>query len=334
MCAQLAESAASLIINSVRISSSDIVDIDGLETSCYDERTGERVKVPSLRSRIRAHNHYQIRPARNDDWFSIERLLGLADRHYLALEWWTIQEWLGSPTFLLATDQHGRTVGLMLTVASGVPVAWLRAISVISEGCLTPLLEASVQAAQAYGSTGIAFLGSEGWILSTLDQGGLRQVNQVITLRCRGPWLTRHGPSGLQVQQAGASDIAPVLAVDHAAFAPMWWYSREVLVRAMNIALSFDVAYVDGEYVGYQLSTLRNGRGHIVRLAVHPRWHRQGIAARLLSEAMNAFDESRAESVTVNTQEDNLASLELYRRFSFHPAGNPWAVWFQSLVKM
>ena len=292
------------------------------------------MKVSSLRSRIRAPNHYQIRRARNDDWFSIERLLGFADRHYLALEWWTIQEWLGSPTFLLASDQHGRTVGLMLTVASDVPVAWLRATSVVSEGCLMPLLQASVQAAQVYGSTGIAFLGNESWILSKLNQGGFRQVNQVITLRCRGSWLACRGPSGLQVQKAAASDIPPILAVDHAAFAPMWRYSREMLDRAMNVALSFDVAYLDGKVVGYQLGTLRHGRGHIVRLAVHPRWHRQGIAARLLSEAMTAFDKSRAESVTVNTQEDNLASLELYRRFSFHPVGNPWAVWFQSLVKM
>jgi len=290
------------------------------------------MKVLSLSSRTPKDGQCQIRRARNDDWLAIEKLLTFADRQYLALEWWSIQEWLGSSTFLLATDVQSRPVGLMLSITSDGPIAWLRAINTVSEEYLLPLLQANFQAVLAQGGTGLAFLGNEAWIVSRLEQAGFREVNQVVTLRCRGSWPACQGPHELQVRSVTLSDIDAVLAVDHAAFAPMWWYGREILLRALNMDCVFDAAYLKGQCVGYQLSTLRNGRGHIVRLAVHPHWQAQGIGGRLLSEAMRTLDAAKSESVTVNTQADNLASLQLYRRFSFQPVGTQWAVWFRSLA--
>lgn len=307
------------------------MEIDGLEASCYDALPGECIKVSALFTRTQKDNHCQIRPVKNDDWLEIEWLLSHANRHYLALEWWTVQEWVGRPTFLLATDQHERPVGLMLAVVGEGPIAWLRAISVVADRYLTPLLEASTQAVLAQGGTGMAFLGNEDWIVSRLHQTGFREVNQVVTLRHQGQWRTSHGPPDLQLRTATATDIDAILAIDHAAFTPMWWYSREIFRRALNLAYSFDLAYLKGECVGYQLCTLRNGRGHIVRLATHPHWHRRGIAGRLLSKAMKALDEGGADLVTVNTQEDNEASLRLYSGFSFRRIGKPWAVWLRSL---
>ena len=143
----------------------------------------------------------------------------------------------------------------------------------------------------------------------------------------------KHGPPGLEVRTATAADIENALAVDHVAFAPMWWYSREIIRRALDQTLCFYVAYLDGDCVGYQFSTLRGGRGHIVRLAIHPHWQRQGIGGRLLSEALITFKQTGAKQITVNTQEDNLASLQLYRYFSFDRVGKPRSVWFRSLVE-
>jgi ribosomal protein S18 acetylase RimI-like enzyme len=286
-----------------------------------------------LRSILRKDHHLNIRPASNDDWLAIERLLSYAERHYMALEWWTLQEWLGSSTFLLAIDPHKRTIGLMLAVAGDGPVAWLRAISVYSDQHLAPLLDASAQAVLQQGGAGVAFLGNERWVTAKLKKTSFRQVNQVITLRYRGQEPMNSFPPELEVQAATAADLNAILDIDRAAFTPIWWYDSQMLRRALTVAHSFDVAYLNGHCVGYQLSTLRNGRGHIVRLATHPGWQRLGIAGRLLSGALRAFDDAGAQSVTVNTQEDNLASLQLYRRFSFEPIGMPWAVWLRSLVR-
>jgi ribosomal-protein-alanine N-acetyltransferase len=287
--------------------------------------------TPSLFSRTQQAGQCWIRPATNDDWLVIERLLHYADHHYLALEWWTIQEWLGSPALLLSTDRHDRPLGLMLAVTGNGPVAWLRAIAVVADECLEPLLAASAQAVLSQGGTGLAFLGDEAWILSELKRGGFQQANRVVTLRCRGDWSVCYGPPDLQVRAATTADIDDILVIDHAAFAPMWWYSREILHRALNSAFCFDVAYLGDVCAGYQFSTLRMGRGHIVRLATCPELRRLGIGARLLSEAMTTLDLAGVERITVNTQEDNWPSLQLYRRFNFAQVGELWAVWFRSL---
>lgn len=290
------------------------------------------MRGPSLFSKIRRESHYRIRLARNDDWPAIERLLYHARRCYTALEWWQVEEWLGSPTLLLAADRRGYPVGLMLAITGNGPVSWLRAIAASADGCLLPLLEASAQAVLAQGGTGLAFLGSEDWILSQLRPAGFRLVNRVVTLRRSGAWPLCHGPPGLHLRAATPADLDAVLAVDHAAFPPLWWYGRQVLRRALDQASCFDVAYLNRECVGYQFSTLRHGRGHIVRLATHPHWQHQGIGGCLLSRTMLAFERAGAEPVTVNTQDDNLASLRLYRRFAFERVGNPWLVWFQSMA--
>ena len=170
--------------------------------------------------------------------------------------------------------------------------------------------------------------------MTRLIKAGFGKVSSVVTLRSRGSWPVRLGPPDLRVRTATAADVDSILAVDHAAFEPLWWYGRDILKRALDLAYSFKVAYMRDECVGYQLSTLQNNRGHIVRLAVHPRWQRQGIGGRLLNEAMRDLDEAQAEVVTVNTQEDNTASLQLYYRSSFDRVGKPWTVWFRSLEQL
>ncbi len=273
----------------------------------------------------------QIRPATHDDEQSVESLLNHARRCYLALEWWTVQDFLGSPTLLLATDQHERPVGFLLAVIGDGSIAWLRAIAVASNECLNPLLAAIAQAVMAQGGVGLALLGGKDWVLPELKSAGFRQVNQVVTLRHRGTWPAYSGPPDLYVRAATAADLDAILAVDHAAFTALWWYDREVLRRAMDMSFCFDVACLDGECAGYQLCTLRQGRGHIVRLAAHPRWQRRGIGGRLLSEALAALEQARTKAVTVNTQQDNEVSLQLYRRFSFERTSTSWDVWFRSL---
>ena len=282
----------------------------------------------SLLSKIRQAPCYQIRVARAEDGPAIERLLSHAIHYYLALEWWTLEEWIGSSALSLAIDDHERPVGLMLAVDGDSPVAWLRAIATTADACLPPLLKATVQAVQDAGNTGLAFLGDDGWIVSQLQPLGFEKVKQVITLRQRGRWSVQHGPPQLQIRQATAADLCDVTQLDHAAFPPLWWYSHKVLQRALDVSYCFHVAYLQGQCVGYQFSTLVQGHAHIVRLATHPRWSQRGIGAQLLSEALLTF---QAHSVTLNTQQDNLASLRLYQRFNFKRVGRPWSVWLKPL---
>ena len=288
------------------------------------------MKRQALFSRRRRYQALQVRPATRDDGWAVESLLSCSNYNYQALEWWTVQDFLGSPTLLLASDQDEQPVGLALAVLGDGPVAWLRAVAVDSGECLEALLAAISQAVLAQGSAGLALLGGKNWLLSRLKSSGFQRINRVITLRQRGRWLANAGSPGPCVRAANPADLDAILEVDHAAFTELWWYDRAVLQHALGQGF-FSVAYRDGVCVGYQFCTLRQGRGHIVRLATHPQWQRQGIGQRLLSEALTSLEQAGARSVTVNTQQDNETSLRLYRRFAFQRIGSPWDVWFIAL---
>jgi ribosomal protein S18 acetylase RimI-like enzyme len=284
----------------------------------------------SFFARPRQDGRFHIRPTRESDEYAVDRLLRQARLCSVALEWWSAREWLTHPGFLVLTDRRDRPVALALAAADDSPVAWLRAVAADSERLLPALLEASLQATMAQACSALAALGAQNWLLTPIQRLGFRQVNRVVTLRLNRPWQFQTGPAALRVRPATGADLPGIAAVDRAAFEPLWWYSLQMLERGLDLAHCFHAVLVGSECVGYQFSTLRNGRGHIVRLAVHPRWQGQGIGARLLGEALTALRRAGAEEITVNTQENNWPSLKLYRTFGFDPTGDSWTVWLRS----
>jgi ribosomal-protein-alanine N-acetyltransferase len=67
--------------------------------------------------------------------------------------------------------------------------------------------------------------------------------------------------------------------------------------------------------------------GHLARLAVHPEFQGRGIGHALLHDLLVRFQERGAMRVTVNTQDNNHASLRLYRKAHFHLTGESYPVY-------
>lgn len=290
--------------------------------------------ITGLFSRLHSPPAYQVRPATHADWPHIEWLLARARDFRLSLEWRTLEECVGSPTLLLAINANQQAVGLIAAVTDDGSVAWLRAV-VLAEPCLSALLDVCLQALITQGAAGLAFLGNENWITHALRQADLALVNQVITLQwdkhsLKAESMARHLPD-LVVRPVTPDDVGAIAAVDQAAFEQIWRYGSNILRRAMDVAAHFVAAYLGDVCVGYQFSTLVQGKAHIVRLATHPGWRGQGIGGRLLAEALNFFEHARPNVVTVNTQQDNQTSLRLYHRFGFREVDRPLGVWFRQL---
>ena len=66
--------------------------------------------------------------------------------------------------------------------------------------------------------------------------------------------------------------------------------------------------------------------GHLARLAVRPDAQRKGIGTALVRDMLWQFERRGAERVTVNTQEDNQASLTLYQKAGFELTGESYPV--------
>jgi ribosomal-protein-alanine N-acetyltransferase len=83
--------------------------------------------------------------------------------------------------------------------------------------------------------------------------------------------------------------------------------------------------------VGYAEARLTRYGAHIGRLAVRPRFQGQGIGQRLLQETLTRLWQHEVAQVTLNTQEENRSSQQLYHRLGFRSFGRRIAVWERSL---
>ena len=71
------------------------------------------------------------------------------------------------------------------------------------------------------------------------------------------------------------------------------------------------------EVVGYCLYQKLFEQGEIFRIATHPDYQRQGIAAQLLEALFAALTAQGGESLLLEVRADNVAAIALYARYGF-----------------
>lgn len=140
-------------------------------------------------------------------------------------------------------------------------------------------------------------------------------------------------PDTATLRRSRRRDRGAVLDVDRAAFDSFWTLGPDGLDEALNATSSvrFRVAERstdDGrrEVIGYAVCGRAADVGYLQRLAVHPAVARHGVGSALVADALGWLRRRRARLVLVNTQESNLAALELYRRLGFRPEPEPLVV--------
>jgi len=124
-----------------------------------------------------------------------------------------------------------------------------------------------------------------------------------------------------------AFDLPAVAEVDKSAFELLWQNDLPTLERAYPQAVWAAVAEMDGQVVGYQLST-RNPLGvHLARLAVRPEMQGKGLGYALVADLIQHASQHGVTHITVNTQNDNATSLALYQRMGFRETGERYPVY-------
>jgi ribosomal-protein-alanine N-acetyltransferase len=277
-----------------------------------------------------------VRSVRSDDLPELRRLAGEGRHAHVQLDWWTWEDWVGNPGFLLAQD-GARIVGMGLGVRDASPVAWLRAV-VVKDGrgageLLDALLPPMMAALRSQGVEALACLAWSAWLSGLLPERGFVPQAQVVTLRKDGAAAPAVRSPGVLVRQANMADLDSVMAIDHAAFEEVWWYGETALFRALRGALRFCVAERRGQLIGYAFAHASGSQAHITRLAVHPSHQRQGIGALMLADLIEQARAQGTESITLNTQTYNENSLQLYRRFGFEPVGQAATAWVRSIER-
>jgi ribosomal-protein-alanine N-acetyltransferase len=254
-------------------------------------------------------------------------------RHF-HLDWRDPLDLLALEPNVLAYDGQ-RLVGHLAAPPDPDHTGWLRSFCV--DGAHTPLsvwrplwVEAAAVCV-ALNVERIASLLSGDWMRPLLAEAGFRETNAVVFFEWRGGDLPAPPSSEAQVRRLHPRDLPRVVEVDGRAFAPLWRNNLDSLSSAMSQAIVATGVEQEGRLVGYQLTTASPFGAHLARLAVDPEEQGRGLATLLVIDLLHQLGRRGFDSVTLNTQADNLRSQELYRRLGFRETGQRYPVFETSL---
>lgn len=265
-----------------------------------------------------------IRPAGRGDQLAICTLLQQA-WHSAGGARWDQLDALGAGCAALLARRATQTVACCLFDLRTAPAASLSAVAVADREQVENVWQALWPAAERYlaghGVQSLHYVGEAPWLLRILGDHGFRQATTLVSyekILDASPLLP--ASSRAHVRPVRPADLDAVVEIDAASFPQLWRYPRAML-EALQPAAHFTVAELDRRLVGYQVSTQEGSEGQIVRLAVLPEYRRQGVASRLVADALATFRRGRVRRLSLNTQADNLAAQSLYERFGFRRTG-------------
>ncbi len=280
-----------------------------------------------------------------------------AGRQLDRLDHWPLDQWVGAPGLQFAGNDDAGWAGILVVpVDTGGPIewrtraggpAWIRWIAVDAAPLGPPLrvlLRAAAQVARDGGVDGLWLLcDSAGWLDPYLRDEGYRAVDDVITLE-RSPEqlrpLVTAGAVGPIAETVGrtrfrgalADDVDAVAAVDARAFRDPWRYAAATLSRELSTVSVARVALDGDRVVGYATAVVREGGGHINRIAVAPEVQGRGVGKSLLADINGRLALLGSKRITLNTQRSNVISQRLYRSSGFKTFGAPLRVYHRPLA--
>lgn len=274
---------------------------------------------------------FHVRAADVNDAGAISRFLNAQSYIYRHLDWRSPQDWLGFQPYLLLEDQSNLSA-IMACPPEPPGVSWVRLFSANPHFNISKiwdvLLEKTITVLEHTGNTRLVALGLHKWIEDLLVQSAFTTRQSIVVLEWDEnlPPL-RPLPPNLVIRPMSLKDLPSVQRLDELAFNPIWQHSLNALVLALAQTSISTVVEVDHEVVAYQMSTSYATSGHLARLAVDPRVQRQSIGYCLVRQLLLELKQRGAWRVTVNTQNDNSASLSLYKKLGFELTGEEFKVY-------
>jgi len=123
----------------------------------------------------------------------------------------------------------------------------------------------------------------------------------------------------VRLRRARRGDRRDALRVDQAAFPPFWRLDDQGLDEAIDATprTRFRVAELDGRTIGYAVTGRALTQGFLQRLATDPDHAGHGVGSALVLDALAWARRRHVRRVLVNTQDDNVRALALYRQLGF-----------------
>ena len=271
-----------------------------------------------------------VRPADLSDQQQLSNLIFFENRLHRHLDWRSPLEWLGAP-FYWALDDSGQITAALACPPERDGIAWVR-LFVYSgrwsaENAWTMLWQTAREEIARAGGAKVAAIAIRPWFQNLLAESGFESRQQIVLLEWRYQPTAARETAGIRIRKMTEVDLPQVEKTDAASFDPLWQNPLDTLQRAYAQALYATVAENESGIIGYQISTGGGQRAHLARLAVHPAVQGQGAGRAVLNDLFVFLTYMGISRLSVNTQSDNQASLNLYQRMGFVRTGEQYPVY-------
>jgi [ribosomal protein S18]-alanine N-acetyltransferase len=273
----------------------------------------------------------RVRSALQTDQRQIASLIHFSPHVHRHLDWRNPLDWIGSPPFFVLESQ-GQVSATLGCPPDPPSVAWVRLFVNSGKFAVDETWKMLWEMAQTdlarKGQFTAAIIVLQDWVHDLLLASGFASHQSIVMLdRGVHEQVELTVPGGISVRTMMSYEIPIVAEIDAEAFAPLWQNSLPSLERAYPQSVLATVAEVDGQVVGYQLSTRNPLGAHLARLAVRPVVQGRGVGYALVADLIQQAGRRGIARLTVNTQNDNDASLALYKRIGFRETGERYPVY-------
>ena len=284
-----------------------------------------------MTTQIRGNVHITIRPVNPQDQVRLANLLHFEFHNHRHLDWISPLDLLDVQPFL-TVEQDGIVQAALACPIDPPGVAWIRLFAAsgnVSYDAMWQLLWAQArQQLTDLGGARVVAITLNPWFGDLLERSRFYRIQEVVFLT----WENQKIPEpyhqvSITIRPMTKADLSQVRMVDAAAFAPIWQNSLVSLAAALDQSFLATVVEDSSGIVAYQISTLGHLGGHLARLAVIPGLQGRKIGHDILVDLLHQFQIQNIHRVTVNTQLDNIVSLNLYHKLGFYQTGESYPVY-------
>jgi len=276
-----------------------------------------------------------IRAAHPSDEPRLANLLYFESYVHRHLDWRTPIDWLGAPEYWVA-EQGGLISAALACPPDPKNIAWIRLFvrssSIPGEEAWRILWDTARESMAGRYEVTVAAIVLHDWFQKLLQTSGFVEHQHIVLLEHNsGSYHDQPTPPGVIIRPMRAEDLPAVTRLDTDAFDLVWRNSLPTLQRAFAQSGPATVAFYDGEMVGYQISTRNSFGVHLARLAVSPTFQGHGLGYAIVQDLLHQMYRMGIFRLTVNTQDDNSASLALYHKIGFMQTGECYPVYMYQI---
>ena len=274
---------------------------------------------------------HSIRQANSSDQKQLANLIHFGTLVHRHLDWRPPLEWIGHDPFLVL-EEDNRLVAALACPPDPPSVVWIRLFVAYDEKNLamswSQLWSQALEMISPDPDLQVAAIPLQNWFQRLLNASQFQTTTDVVMLIWdNGKIPPEQSSPEISIRPMTIDDLSQIEVIDKIAFGSLWHNSQTSLEYAFKQAAIATIADIDGVIVGYQISTSMQMGGHLARLATHPQYQRQGIGYAILRDLLVQFKQRGAMRITVNTQEENLASIALYENAGFTLTGETYPVY-------